>query len=90
MPDYVKELQARQTIYTQENAWWPCRKHGDLAPSLLPADSAVVLGPCGISVSTDLDLQQEISAAISESLPQVPSSAAPPLQVKTSDSHPIK
>lgn len=90
MPSYIKELQARQTLCTSQKAWWPSRE----SPGENIAQPPIVLGPCGAQIQSTPGLQQEISAAIAEplsSIPQMPPpNSALRLQVKTSETHPIK
>ena len=97
MPDYVKELQARQTQHTEQKAWWPCQRQEITTKG--PPDSfssigpPVILGPCGGPIPNAVNLQQELSAAISaplEPIPEVSTSLSQSSHLKTSDSHPIK
>jgi hypothetical protein len=96
MPDYVKELQARQIKCMEQRAWWPCRPREstkDTHDSISPIKQPPVLGPCGTSVADTDYLQQEISAAIGEPLQSIaPSLTSAPTcsSLKTSATHPLK
>jgi hypothetical protein len=92
MPDYVKELQARQNIYTEQKAWWPCQKQDVKPTHSSESDGPPVLGPCGSSIPSSIDLQQAIQAAIAAPLESNPQNTNLPQnsQLKTSDTHPIK
>ncbi|KAG6857273.1 hypothetical protein H0H87_007106 [Tephrocybe sp. NHM501043] len=85
LPEYFFQLQQRQQQSTKEKDWWPCNK---LSPS------PTILGSHGAQ-PYDSHLQQEIEAAISEPLDNVPklpdSRTTEPSShpVKTSSTHPI-
>ncbi|KAH7923949.1 phosphatases II [Leucogyrophana mollusca] len=94
VPDLVRELRDRQAKYTEQTLWWPCAMSKDTidqVPVLPAIEQRQALGTDEPELSHP-DLQQELSAAISEplsSIPQPPSPIDPALQMKTSETHPI-
>ncbi|KAG6829552.1 hypothetical protein H0H92_004221 [Tricholoma furcatifolium] len=80
LPDYFLQLQDRQQQCARQRDWWPC----DTTPT-----SPVILGSLGAQAK-DSHLQQEIQAAMSEplhNLPLLPN--GPNYSIKTSSTHPI-
>lgn len=90
-PSQFMLQKAKQTLYAEGQAWWPCQN------SLLHKfpEPCIVLGPSGTGEQPDVDVQEEISAAIDSPLPSVTKTAPHPQpphrpHVKTSETHPIK
>ena len=90
-PSQFALQKAKQVLCAEGQAWWPCQD------SLLEkvAEPCVLLGPCGTGEQPNVDVQDEISAAIDSPLPSVVRTVAPPQptyhpHVKTSETHPIK
>lgn len=88
LPDYFEELQRRQVRCSQNKSWWPSNKYDPPA--------VIILSSAGAQPQETVLLQEEIQAAISEPLNNVPQDPFPYTKpalhpsIKTSSTHPIK
>lgn len=102
LPDHFRELQTRQALYAQDEAWWLCdRDMASAKAQLLSADRVVstrtstvthveTTGSVTVTTRISIDLQQELSCAIETSMwPPEPLLNGEPA-LKTSETHPIK
>ncbi|KIJ67563.1 hypothetical protein HYDPIDRAFT_108404 [Hydnomerulius pinastri MD-312] len=97
VPDVVRDLRARQAKGEAQVLWWPCPPlpvTNDSTP-MIPATEQRAALAIGDITTPHPQLQQELSNAISESIPsqsQTPGTQNThnhSLQVKTSETHPI-
>ena len=95
-PSHFKELLARQEVCAQEEAWLLCDTEPTMADQCKPflhhlesspATSSSI--PLTTKMNSPVELQDELSAAIETPLTS-PMICLDKLQVKTSDTHPIK
>ena len=77
MPDLFRQLQEQQTRYSEEQAWWPCRKLtiASTEPSQEIADSSCPDSPLLQRPFSTMSLQEDLLNAISTPFvpqPQLP------------------
>ncbi|CCM00693.1 uncharacterized protein FIBRA_02732 [Fibroporia radiculosa] len=92
MPSRVKQLQEHQARCVEQQAWWLCEKKVPVQSVVMVEVESDPLQPRLRRPSSSNNLQDELTAAMSESLPRnlrpIPPMASD-VQIKTSDTHPI-
>lgn len=80
-PGLVKDLKVRQATYSTTKSWWLSEKRS------LKYFSEPSFGPQVVACDNTADLKQELIAAIESPLSK---NRPPNVQMKTSETHPIK
>ncbi|KAI0063697.1 phosphatases II [Artomyces pyxidatus] len=87
LPDHFKELQARQALYADGDAWWLFERDATILTGN-PTDPVLQASPSVTITRASVDLRDQLSSAIESQIGPPWTAGQPPL-LKTSETHPL-